>query len=285
MFDKKGTQVVIYTYDTWGKLISTTGSLASTVGAVNPYLYRGYRYDTETGLYYLQSRYYNPDWGRFVNADGIAANTGELLSGNMFAYSKNNPVNMSDADGDRPAYIGETASDVEASVAATSRMLTGRSIARPVARKGSTVNKIVHNVSNVTGSPGGSAALASGDAYVASKVVQRWEKNIFIPRNLSEAAEGGLGALYTATKFSKFTGALSAVGFGVGVWDNFANYKHGWARTAVDVGVFGIGCVIGVGVATFLSPGILAVGICVAGGALLSAGGNAIKDRYFNDPK
>ena len=60
-----------------------------------------YRYDTETGLYYLQSRYYNPDWGRFINADGLVGNPGELLSHNMFAYCKNNPVNNFDPDGQR----------------------------------------------------------------------------------------------------------------------------------------------------------------------------------------
>ena len=52
-------------------------------------------------MYYLNSRYYNPDWGRFINADGIVAVSGELLSTNMFAYCKNNPVNMQDPDGYR----------------------------------------------------------------------------------------------------------------------------------------------------------------------------------------
>ena len=79
--------------------ISTTGSLASTVGAKNPYLYRGYRSDTETGLYYLQSRYYSPEWGRFINADSHSGYLGNLLSSNVFAYCKNNPVNMSDPSG------------------------------------------------------------------------------------------------------------------------------------------------------------------------------------------
>jgi len=54
LFDGAGTQVVSYSYDSWGKLISTTGTIASTVGAKNPYLYRGYRADSETGVYYLQ---------------------------------------------------------------------------------------------------------------------------------------------------------------------------------------------------------------------------------------
>jgi hypothetical protein len=55
-------------------------------------------------LYYLQSRYYNPEWGRFINADGLVGIPGELLSSNMFAYCIDNPVNMSDPDGDRPAF-------------------------------------------------------------------------------------------------------------------------------------------------------------------------------------
>lgn len=60
-----------------------------------------YRYDTEAGLFYLQSRYYNPEWGRFINADGIIGQTGELLGHNLFAYCKNNPVNSKDPDGFR----------------------------------------------------------------------------------------------------------------------------------------------------------------------------------------
>lgn len=68
----------------------------SSVGYKNPYSDRGYRYDTETGLYYLQSRYYKPEWGRFINADALIAQTGELLGHNMVAYTRNNPVNMSD---------------------------------------------------------------------------------------------------------------------------------------------------------------------------------------------
>jgi RHS repeat-associated protein len=102
LFNGFGTEVVSYKYDTWGKLTSVTGSLASTVGLKNPYRYRGYRYDTETGLYYLQSRYYNPEWGRFINGDAVLGLTGELLSHNLFAYCLNNPVNMVDFNG----YIG-----------------------------------------------------------------------------------------------------------------------------------------------------------------------------------
>ena len=53
----------------------------------------------------MQSRYYNPEWGRFINADGLVENPGELLSHNMFAYCKNNPVNMSDSSGFMPTWL------------------------------------------------------------------------------------------------------------------------------------------------------------------------------------
>ena len=99
-----GTRVVTYTYDAWGNPLATTGSLAATLGAQNPLRYRGYVYDTETGLYYLQSRYYNPGWGRFINVD----DTTLLLSSpgkahwdkNVFAYCDNNPLNRVDEDGE-----------------------------------------------------------------------------------------------------------------------------------------------------------------------------------------
>ena len=95
-----GTRVVTYTYDAWGNLLSTSGTMASTLGSVNPLRYRGYVYDTETGLYYLQSRYYNPTWGRFINADAYLSAGGEFASNNMFAYCENNPVVRKDNEGE-----------------------------------------------------------------------------------------------------------------------------------------------------------------------------------------
>ena len=99
ILNSSGTQVVAYTYDAWGRLLSTTGSLASTLGVYNPLRYRGYVYDRETGLYYLQSRYYNPIWGRFLNADALVSTGQGVLGNNMFAYCGNNPVIRRDASG------------------------------------------------------------------------------------------------------------------------------------------------------------------------------------------
>ena len=73
--------------------------MASTLGAYNPLRYRGYVYDQETGLYYLQSRYYNPEICRFINADVYVSTGQDILGYNMFAYCNNNPVLHSDPTG------------------------------------------------------------------------------------------------------------------------------------------------------------------------------------------
>jgi len=90
--DPKGTEVVKYVYDPWGRILSTTGSLASTLGTHQPFRYRGYVYDVETGFYYLRSRYYNPVWQRFISADVI-------MKGNLFNYCANCPLLLYDPNG------------------------------------------------------------------------------------------------------------------------------------------------------------------------------------------
>ena len=97
--DLGGTQAT-YLYNAWGKLIDCSGWLATT----NPIRYRGYYYDNETGFYYLQSRYYDPAIGRFINADSIASTGQGYLGYNMFAYCNNNPCCYSDASG--KAFVG-----------------------------------------------------------------------------------------------------------------------------------------------------------------------------------
>ena len=100
-----GQKVVEYSYDAWGKVLSVSGSLASTIGASNPYRYRGYWFDQETGLYYLQSRYYDPQAGRFVNADRYISTGQGALGYNMFAYCQNSPVQLIDPNGTEAALI------------------------------------------------------------------------------------------------------------------------------------------------------------------------------------
>ena len=93
--------VATYTYDAWGNILTATGELAE----INPLRYRGYYYDSETGFYYLQSRYYDPATRRFINADGYAS-TGQGFTGtNMFAYCGNNAVNIADYSGESGEWI------------------------------------------------------------------------------------------------------------------------------------------------------------------------------------
>ncbi|MBR0577407.1 RHS repeat-associated core domain-containing protein, partial [Proteiniclasticum sp. BAD-10] len=104
LLDRTGALVVRYTYDTWGKPLTVEGTLAETLGQKNPYRYRGYTYDKETGLYYLGSRYYNPEIGRFINADGtdimLEHLDDSILVTNLYAYCLNNPVRYNDPYGE-----------------------------------------------------------------------------------------------------------------------------------------------------------------------------------------
>ena len=94
-----GQTVVSYEYDPWGNILSTSGSLASTLGVANPFRYRGYYYDTESGLYYLQTRYYDAAVGRFINADGYTSTGQGFLGNNMYAYCLYNPISYTDPSG------------------------------------------------------------------------------------------------------------------------------------------------------------------------------------------
>ena len=113
ILNSSGTLVAKYTYDAWGNLLSVidaTGADKSAdsafIGNINPVRYRSYYYDTETGLYYLQSRYYDPEVGRFVNAD-VYVSTGQgILSANMFAYCLNNPITYGDYSGTKVYSVG-----------------------------------------------------------------------------------------------------------------------------------------------------------------------------------
>lgn len=96
-------EVVAYAYDAWGKQISCTGAMADTLGVENPFRYRGYVYDEETGWYCLPARYYRPDIGRFVNADTVVGTAGKLFSHSIFTYCINSPVTMEDPSGHAPA--------------------------------------------------------------------------------------------------------------------------------------------------------------------------------------
>ena len=94
-----GKLAATYTYDAWGKCTVTNAS-GYTIGTQNPFRYKGYYYDTETSLYYLQTRYYDPDTGRFISPDKYTTTGQGVIGNNMFVYCNNNPIQHKDENGD-----------------------------------------------------------------------------------------------------------------------------------------------------------------------------------------
>ena len=112
VYNETGTKVLSYTYDTWGnKTITVHNSSGSNSYAqYNAITYRGYYFDSETNLYYVSSRYYDPAIGRFINADaiGLLGANRDFTSLNLFAYCGNNPVSRADSAG----YFWDTVFDI-----------------------------------------------------------------------------------------------------------------------------------------------------------------------------
>ncbi|MGI6392822.1 MAG: DNRLRE domain-containing protein [Candidatus Izemoplasmatales bacterium] len=98
--DNEGTVNAQYQYDAYGKLTVAYESTGGIMSMLNPYYYRGYRYDWEIERYYLNSRYYDPAIGRFISSDGLLGQAGNILSTNMYAYCTNNPVMYLDPSGE-----------------------------------------------------------------------------------------------------------------------------------------------------------------------------------------
>ena len=108
LIDANGTAVVNYRYDSWGMLTGISGSMAGTLGKDNPYRFKGYYYDEETGMYYLKSRYYQPEICRFISADDISImldNPMSLWDKNLYVYGDNDPVNKKDDDGEIAQFV------------------------------------------------------------------------------------------------------------------------------------------------------------------------------------
>ena len=105
IYNGAGELKVHYEYDAWGNVISITDNNGNAItnlnhiGNLNPFRYRGYYQDTETGLYYLMSRYYDPVTHRFINADGYFQSGGNILDANMHSYCGNNPIMFADPTG------------------------------------------------------------------------------------------------------------------------------------------------------------------------------------------
>ena len=107
-----GIIVAVYDYNAWGEVLFSSGWMAGH----NPLRYRGKYFDNSTGLYYLQSRFYDPMVGRFINADGLVSTGQGILGHNMFTYCLNNPANMVDHDGYRGTNLHSAATNAMATL-------------------------------------------------------------------------------------------------------------------------------------------------------------------------
>ncbi len=108
IIDDSFNLLATYEYDSWGNILSikdTNGNTitdSSNIALINPFRYRSYYYDSEIGMYYLNSRYYNQEWGRFINADNISAtaNITNMYNKNLYSYTDNNPISRVDNQGE-----------------------------------------------------------------------------------------------------------------------------------------------------------------------------------------
>ena len=158
LYDYAGTRKVSYEYDAWGNTVSVTDTSEDCWSTLNPFRYRGYYFDTETGLYYLLSRYYDPAVGRFLNSDSLISQK-STLGFNVFAYCNNNPVNMSDPTGHLPFFL------VTAAIGAVAGAIVGGIVA---SRSGGNVWAGIGIGAAAGALIGAGAGMAAGAALVGS---------------------------------------------------------------------------------------------------------------------
>ena len=182
LVDSSNNLVVEYKYDAWGRpTLKRSLTIAyDTLATLNPFRYRGYVYDEETGLYYVSSRYYDPEIGRFINADAAIGQIGNVQSTNVFAYCFNNPVDMVDPTGDWPklSTIFTVVAAVAVAVAAVALTVVTCGAAAPalVAAGGGIIGGISTGAAATAASVATGAMIAAGvstAAAVTSTVVEK----------------------------------------------------------------------------------------------------------------
>ncbi len=206
LYDANLNSVVTYTYDSWGKLLNIGGSLATTLGTDNPFRYRGYYYDTETGLYYVSSRYYDPEIGRWINADGQLITGSDIIGMNLFAYCGNNPVNRIDRTGEAWWHWALGAAVVVACAAATIITAGGFMAAAGAVAAVSSGVAAATVASTVAATAFVGAATAYGTAVISAATTSKSVKDFNDQGNWGTVAQTAVGAA---------TGAIDGLASGV----------------------------------------------------------------------
>ena len=231
-----GKLVVTYTYDAWGKPLSVTDKTSNSVGTQNPFRYRGYYYDTETSLYYLQTRYYDPEVGRFINADAFTStDISSPLGTNMFAYCENNPIMRSDPTGELFGAISGVI--IGGLTGALSASLNG----------GDVLAGALTGALNggICGAIAESAAFTVGAAVVACGVVGVVCDVINQAANGTKVKDMDLGSIILSGAFSALSCGMSKgveklMGEATKAEVNFATTIRGTSTSLVGVGVSNI---------------------------------------------
>ena len=170
--------ICTYEYDSYGQVVSIKDVLGNLIedenhiANINPYRYRSYYYDKETKLYYLNSRYYNPLWGRFINADGIIGTSESYLGYNLYAYCENNPIINVDSEGNIAlALLGGLAALALLAVAATAPRV---------------MSPVTGAIANTFPTPNNIGSSWFGSQSIASSVTGKYQKKL-ITNNIASS--------------------------------------------------------------------------------------------------
>ena len=231
--DGNGKMAAAYRYDAWGNHKVYDGNFRERhdtdfIGNINPFRYRGYYYDAETGLYYLQSRYYDPAFGRFINADDPAVLLDEdagIIGGlNLYAYCNNNPVIFTDPSGYSAALLGFLIAGLIAGVT------VGGIIAANAAYENGARGWDLFGWTLLGMVTGGIIGMGIGAAaYYIAPAIQHFMNSSFILFNTINAAGEAVAVTVTGAQIA--AGAV-ALGFGLHVVfsknaDRFGSSKLG----------------------------------------------------------
>ena len=243
IIDANGNVVVKYNYDVYGKLLSTTGSLANTIGIYNPFRYKGYYYDVETGMFMMGHRYYSPELCRFIQPDDIEYLDPSSINGlNLYCYCMNNPIMYVDPSGHMPEWAMWVIGGV---------LLVG-SIALTIATGGAAAGTVLATVHTIaTGAMIGgitSAAIgtiAGGLTYENGVASWDW----------SGAAEGFMWGSITGVISGAAGSALSNVGSGLAAYGKLGKLGYAGIQGFINSGIAG-GLTAGQGLITGVFLGI-----------------------------
>ena len=214
LVDQSGNVVAKYVYDAWGvcNVYDASGTLNTSdsfIGNINPFRYRGYYYDVETGLYYLQTRYYDPQAGRFLSPDSVDYIAPDIIGGlNLYAYCNNNPVMYSDPEG---TFVWAL---IMAGIGAAASVI-GRAIGDLVSREPSTWQEYVGSA--ISGAVSGALA-ATGVGLAAAAVVgsvagdtTTWALNVATGTETRSLGEVGRDMLENAAFSAMFSVGGNAI--------------------------------------------------------------------------